>query len=191
MRRASLVGLGDDRLAGDVPRRRSTADAPHPTRHRCRQPPVPPPVQRRPAHGPARPHVERAGDVRVGPRRPPVRCPHARHRSDGAARPSGRGALGDHPRLLRGEERFSYHSEVVRAQRGQAPTPARAGGHADGDGVVDLAVGDDARRQVRHGRAVDRLEFHRGHPGAAHTVELRRGRRRQARPDGRSQELAR
>ena len=48
-------------------------------------------------------------------------------------------AIGVILRLLHGEERFSYQQRMVRAQRGRAPTPAGAGRHADGDGVVDLA----------------------------------------------------
>ena len=76
--------------------------------------------------------------------------------------------------LLRGEERFSYKSEWFELNEARAPDPAGAGGHADGRRVVDLAVGHEARRQVRHGRAVDRLELHRGH--------LRRCRRSGASP---------
>ena len=77
-------------------------------------------------------------------------------------------------RLLRGEERFSYHSEWFELNEAKLQLLPVQEDMPMVDGVVDLAVGHDARRQVRHGRAVDRLELDRGH--------LRRCRRSGASP---------
>ena len=53
---------------------------------------LPQPLQRRAAHGAARPHDRRPRDLRLRPRRAALRRLHARHRSDDPARPPGRGA---------------------------------------------------------------------------------------------------
>ena len=163
----------------------------HHARHRRRQPAVPPPVQRRPAHGAARPHDERPGDVRFGPRRAARPTPARSASIPMVQRDRQDEAIGVIIRLLRGEERFSYDSEWFELHEAKLQILPVQERHADGDGVVDLAVGHAARRQVRHGRAVDRLQLHRGDPGAADAVGLRRGRRGEARPDGRPEELAR
>ena len=63
----------------------------HQARHRRDLAALPPPVQRRPAHGAARPHDRRPRDLRLGPGRAAVRRLHARHRPDDPARPPGRG----------------------------------------------------------------------------------------------------
>ena len=114
-----------------------------------------------------------------GPGRPAVGRPHPRHRPGAAARPPGRGARRDHPPAAR-RGPLQLRVGLVRPPRRPAADPPAAGGHADDDGVVDLAVGDAARRQVRHRRAVDRLELDRGHPGPADAVGLRRGGRRRS-----------
>ena len=100
-------------------------------------------------------------------------------------------ALGVIIRLLRGEERFSYESEwftlrdaqlqILPLQEDMPMTAASSispSGHAD-------------RRQVRHRRALDRVDVVRGAAGAADAVVVRRGSGREARQDRRPQELAR
>ena len=91
VRRASFQRLGNDRLAGDVPGRGGGTVEAHQAGDRRGVAALSPPVQRRAAHGAARPHDRRTGDLRLRPRRAGVRRAHARHRSDGAARPPGRG----------------------------------------------------------------------------------------------------
>ena len=124
-----------------------------------------------------------------GPGRAAVGRPHARHRPDAAARPPGRGDGRDHPPAQR-RRALLLRVRLVRAARRPAADPAGAGAHADGDGVVDLPVRHAAGRQVRHRRAVDRIQLDRGHPGAADAVGVRRGGRRAARVDGRPRRLA-
>ena len=79
VRRAPLRRLGDDRLAGDVPRRRRREHPAHHARHGRRLAAVPPPLQRRPAHRAARPPDPRPRHARRRPGRAAVRRPHARH----------------------------------------------------------------------------------------------------------------
>ncbi len=189
MRRTPLVRMGDDRVARNVPRRRGPANPQHHARHRRHQPSVPPSVQRGTAHRAARPHEPRSRDVRVGSGGSCLRRAHAHDRSDGAARPSGRGPVGDHPTAAR-RRPLQLRVRVVQAQRCSPPAPPPPGGPPNGDRVVDLAVGHDTRRQVRHGRALDRVELDGGNPGPADAVELRRGRGGRTRPDRRPQELA-
>ena len=123
------------------------------------------------------------GDVRLRSRGPAVRRPHPRHRPGAAARPPGRGARRHHPAAER-RGPLQLRVRLVRAPRRPAADPAGAGAHADGDGVVDLTVGHADRRQVRHRRAVDRVQLDRGHQRPADAVGLRRGggRRCTARP---------
>ena len=91
VRRASFQRLGDDRLARDVPGRGGRTNQAHQARHRGRLPALPPSLQRGAADGAARLHDRRPRDLRLRPGRAPVGRPHARHRSDAAARPPGRG----------------------------------------------------------------------------------------------------
>ena len=71
VRRAPLQRLGDDRLARDVPGRGRRAHQAHQARHRRGLAALPPSVQRGPAHGAARPHDRRPGDLRLRAR---ARC---------------------------------------------------------------------------------------------------------------------
>ena len=91
VRRASLVGLGNHRLAGDVSGRRRRAHQAHQARHRRGLAALSPSLQRRAAHGAARPHDRRPRHLRLRPGRACFRRAYARHRSDDAARPPGRG----------------------------------------------------------------------------------------------------
>ena len=91
VRRASLLGLGNHRLAGDVSGRRRRAHQAHQARHRRGLAALSPSLQRRAAHGAARPHDRRPRHLRLRPGRAGFRRAYARHRSDDAARPPGRG----------------------------------------------------------------------------------------------------
>ena len=189
VRRASFVGLGDDRLARDVPGRGRRAHQAHQARDRRDLAALPQPVQRRAAHGPARLDDRRPRDLRLGPRRAAVRRLHARHRSDDPARPPGRGDR-HHPPAV---PRRAGHPEgrLVRPARCGPAAPAAAGGDAVRRRLADQPVGHDARRQVRHRHHLARLDVERGPDGAADPVGLRRDGREEARHDGRPQELAR
>ena len=124
-----------------------------------------------------------------GRARAAVGRPHARHRSDGAARPPGRGDR-RHPPPVQRRARDRQDRLVHPAGRRPA-APAAAGGHAVRRRLADQPVGHDAGRQARHRHHLDRLDVERGPARAADAVGLRRGRRRQARQDRRPQELAR
>ena len=95
-------------------------------------------------------------------------------------------ALGVIIRLLRGEPRFSYECdwfELHDCELQLLPIQER---HADGDGVVDLAIGDADRRQVRHGRALDRVALDGRDPRPADAVGIRGGGRGRQRDHRRS-----
>src|SRR5882724_8065983 len=80
---------------------------------------------------------------------------------------------------------------MVHAAGRRPATVTVAGGHALRGRLPDQPLGHDPGRQARHRHHLDRLAL-RGRPErAADAVGLRRGRRRRARPDGRSPELAR
>ena len=129
--------LGDDRFAGNVPGRCRRAHQAHQARHRRRVAALSPPLQRRAAHGAARPHDRRPRDLRLRPRRAAVGRLHARHRPDGAARPPGRG---DRRHQAADGRRARHRRErMVHAARCGAADPAAAGGDAVRDGLADLA----------------------------------------------------
>ena len=136
VRRAPLQRLGNDRVARDVPRRRGRADQAHQAGHRGRVAALSPSVQRRATHGAARPHDGRARDLRLGAGRAGVRRAHARRRSDGAARPPGRGDQ-HHPPAVQRRARHRQvrvvHAEGRRAcnccrcrRRCRSPSPRRS-----------------------------------------------------------------
>ena len=189
VRRAPFQRLGDDRLAGDVPGGGRRAHQAHQARHRRDLAALPPSLQRRAAHGAARPHDRRAGDLRLGPGRAAVGRPHARHRSHGAARPPGR-CDRRHPPPVQGRAGHQEDRLVHPAGRGPA-APAAAGGHAVRRRLADQPLGHDAGRQVRHRHHLAGLDVGPGAAVAADAVGLRRGRRQEARHHGRPQELAR
>ena len=158
VRRAPLLRLGDDRLArrcswpppGSAPSHISSAPA------SCRLP------YHHPFNVAQRivqlDHMTNGRAIfGSGPGALPVRRPHARHRPDGPARPPGRGARRSSSGCSAGEERFSYKGGLVRAERRPRSSSCRCRRTSRWRGVVDQAVGNDARRKVRHGRAVDRL----------------------------------
>ncbi len=124
-----------------------------------------------------------------GPGRAGLGRPHARHRSDAAARPPGRG----HRRHPPPVPRRARHAQVrlVHAAGRRAAAAAAAGGDAVRRRLPDQPLGHDPGRQARHRRHLDRVAVGGRAERAADAVELRRGRRRQARPDRRPQELAR
>ena len=155
VRRAPFERLGDDRLARDVPRRGGRALEAHQARHRRRLAALSPPVQRRAAHGAARPHDRRAGDLRLRPRRAGVGRAHARHRPDDPARPPGRGDR-HHPPPVQRRAGHRQKRLVHAAGRGLAAAAA-AGGDAVRGRLADQPVGHDAGRQARHRRHLDRL----------------------------------
>ena len=102
-----------------------------PARHRRRLAALPPPVQRRPADGPARPHDPRPGDVRQRAGRAALRRPHARHRPDAHPRPPGRGARRDHPPARAARTASPTSRDWFTLHDAAAADPAAAGGHAD------------------------------------------------------------
>ena len=95
-RRAPLRGLGADRLARGLHRRRRRAHAPHHAGLRGHEPPLPPPADGRPALRAARPHDARPRHARHRPRRSRLRRLHDGHRAGDPARPHGRVARRDH-----------------------------------------------------------------------------------------------
>ena len=189
MRRAPFERLGDDRLARDVPGRGGRALEAHQARHRGRLAALSPPVQCRAAHGAARLHDRRAGDLRVGPGRARLGRAHAGDGPDGAARPPGRGDR-RHPAAVQRRAGDREKRLVHLAGRGIAALAA-AGGDAVCRRLADQPLGHDTRRQARGRRHLDRIDVGRGSERAADAMGLCRGRRRQARQDRRPQELAR
>ena len=159
VRRASFVGLGDDRLARDVPGRRRRAHQAHQARHRRGLAALSPSLQRGPAHGAARPHDGRPRHLRLGPGRAAVRRPHARHRPDDPARPPGRRDR-RHPPPVQGRARHQEDRVVHAAGRGPA-APAAAGGHGVRRRLAGQPVGHDAGRQVRHRHHLAGLDVER------------------------------
>ena len=93
-------------------------------------------------------------------------------------------ALGVIIRLLRGDDRFDYECDWFELHDAQLQLLPVQEEMEMAVGVVDLAVGDAAGRQVRHRRAVDRLELDGGHQRPADPVGLRRGGGGEARLDG-------
>ena len=69
---------------------------------------------------------------------------------------------------------------LVRAERRRAADPPAAGDDADGRRVEHQPVGHDARGQVRHRRAVDRVDVDRRAHGVADAVGRSRSRRRRS-----------
>ena len=87
-------------------------------------------------------------------------------------------AMGVIIRLLNGEERFSYDSDWFTLHDAALQILPIQERHADGHGVEHQPQRDADRRQVRHRRAVDRLDERRRAAGVADAVGLRRGGRR-------------
>ena len=176
MRRAPLDGLGGDRLPGNVPGCGGRAHPSDPAGNGRDFAAVPPPVQRRPAHRPARPHDRRTCDLRLRSWRLAVGRLHSGHRSHGPARSPGRGDWGDQAAVGRGavqpRERL-----VHPARRAPAALPP-AGGPPLRRRLPGQPIGHDPRRQVRGGGVVDRIDVQRRPDGVAYAVELRRGSRR-------------
>ena len=189
MRRASFLGLGNDRLAGDVSGRRRRAHQAHQARHRRGLAALSPSLQRRPAHGAARPHDRRPRHLRLRPGRARLRRAYARHRSDDAARPPGRGDR-DHSPAVQGRARHRQE-RLVHHERRRAADPAAAGRDAVRGGVADLAVGHDAGRQIRHRHHFAGLDVDAGPDGAADAMGFCRGRRQEARHHRQPLRLAR
>ena len=123
VRRASFLGLGDDRLAGDVSGRSRRAHQAHQARHRRGVAALSPSVQRRAAHGAARPHDRRPRHLRLRPRRAGLGRAYARHRSDDAARPPGRGDR-RHQAAVRRRARHRQERLVHHERRGAAAPAA-------------------------------------------------------------------
>ena len=99
-------------------------------------------------------------------------------------------AIGVIRRLMRGE-RVTHESDWFMLQRRRAATAAAAGGDAVRGRLADQPVGHDAGRQARDRRHLDRLAD-RGRPQRlADAMGLRRAGGAEARPDRRSQGLAR
>ena len=189
MRRASFLGLGNHRLAGNVPGRRRRAHQAHHARHRRGLAALSPSLQRRPAHGAARPHDRRPRHLRLRPGRARLRRAHARHRSDDAARPPGRGDRHHPPAVQR---RARHRQErLVHHERRRAADPAAAGRDAVRGGLADLAVGHDAGRQIRHRHHLAGLDVDAGPDGAADAMGLCRGRRQEGRHHREPRQLAR
>ena len=123
------------------------------------------------------------GHLRLRARRAGVRRPHAGHRSDGAARPPGRGHR-HHPPPVQGRARNGQERMVHAAGRGAAAA-ALAGGHALRRRLADQPVRHDARRQARHRHHLDRLDVGPGAAVPAAAVGLCGGIGGKARQDGR------
>ena len=189
VRRAPFLGLGNDRLAGNVPGGRRRTHQAHQARHRRGLAALSPSLQRRAAHGAARLHDRRPRHVRFRSGRAGLRRAHARHRSDDAARPPGRGDR-DHPPPVQGRARHRQE-RLVHHERRRAAIAAAAGRHAVRGGVADFAVGHDAGRQIRHRHHLARLDVDAGPDGAADAMGLCRGCREEGRHHRQPLRLAR
>ena len=124
-----------------------------------------------------------------GPGRAGLRRAYARHRSDDAARSSGRGHR-DHPPAVQRRAR-DRQERLVHHERRRAANPAAAGRDAVRGGVADLAVGHDAGRQIRHRHHFARLDVDARPDGAADAMGICRGRGEEARHHRQPVELAR
>ena len=99
-------------------------------------------------------------------------------------------AIGVIRRLFKGE-RVTKKTEWYTLQDARPAAAAAAGGHGVRRGLPGQPVGHDAGRQVRHRHHLAGLDVEPGPVVAADAVGLRRAGGRQARHQGRPQELAR
>jgi len=83
-------------------------------------------------------------------------------------------------RLFKGE-RVTAKSDWFHDERRRAAIAAAAGRHAVRSGFPDLAIGHDARRQIRHRHHLARLDVDARPDGAADAMGLCRGCREEGR----------
>jgi len=88
-------------------------------------------------------------------------------------------AIGVLKRLFAGE-RITHKGDWFQLNDAQLQDPALSGRSADGGGVLAQPLRDAARRQVRNGRSVDRLNLPGRPAGPADPVVVRRGGGQQA-----------
>jgi hypothetical protein len=99
-------------------------------------------------------------------------------------------AIGIIRRLFNGE-RVTAKSDWFTAPGRGAATFALTGGHVFRDRLSDQPIRHDIGRQARDRHHLDRVDVERRPQCSSDAMGLRRGRRQEARQDGRPQELAR
>ncbi len=185
-RRAPLGGLGAHRQPRGVHRRGRAADQPHQARHRRQLAALSPPDDPgRPDRDARSPHPW-AHDVRRGPGPAHLRRRHVGHRPQPPAAADGR-VVRCHHAAVRRRDRHQAH-RLVRL-RGGRPADAAVLGLRRGRRIVDVAVGFEARRPLRHGHVVHRRHRTRRVRGARLQLQRLAGRGRPATvtsPTGRS-----